>query len=345
MRQSIIWMVGGVAALLWAMALDTWRPGVLPVGALMLVGAIPLLVGVVLAIQDALRPQPRPPLRGMARAVVALGASGAVLALFGFAALSRRHRTPTPVQFVRLRDDRPYGHGELSRAADGAVLYTTVHGLEVAVERSKYDLDVLPNARQLDAADALVDAVRAQAPRFADYDAVQSSGGFRVNATVLGDDEGSEMEHLINPEFMEDSAFIDPERPEALVFRRSGTARPELVGIMFMMPRGVHGEQIGGPLTKWHYHPETFFCMDSIGTPSARRGADGSCPNGMNSGPSSEMMHVWLVNNSYGVFAHMMDGSHLGHEMPSESAPMDHGAHGMTHDAGAKASRDDGGGQ
>lgn len=345
MRQAIVWMIGGVAALLWLLALDTWRPGVLPVGLLAVLCAIPVSIGVALAIGDALNPRPRPPLRGPARLGIVFASGAALLALFGFAALIRRHRTPSPVQFVRLREQMPYGHGELARAADGAVLYTTVHGIEVAVERSQFDLDVLPNARQLQAANALVDAVRASARRFADYDSVQAQGGFRVNATVLGDDEGSEMEHLINPEYLRDSAYVDAARPEALVFRRSGTARPELVGIMFMMPRGMHGPQLGGPLTKWHYHPETFFCMDSIGTPSAKRGGDGSCPDGMNSGPSSEMMHVWLVNNTYGVFAHMMDGAHLAHDMSPGAPAMDHSGHGMTHASDEPPPRESGAGQ
>lgn len=341
MRQAVVWMVGGVAALLWVMALDTWRPGVLPVGVLLLVASIPLALGIVLAIADALRPHSARPMGRVARIGVVFGAGATMLAIVGFVALSRRHRTPTPVQFVRIRDHMPYGHGELGRANDGAVLYTTVHGIEVAVERSQYDLDVLPSAAQLHAAEALVEAVQTSATRFTDYDRVQADGGYHVNATILGDDEGSEMEHLINPTYMTDAAYVDAERPEALVFRRSGSGRPQLVGIMFMMPRGMHGPQVGGPLTKWHYHPETFFCMDSIGTPSARRGADGSCPSGMNSGPSSEMMHVWLVDNSYGVFAHMMDGSHLAHAMPSDAPPMDHGGHGSSHGAESSTPRSD----
>lgn len=340
MRSAVVWMMGGLAAVLWVMALDSWRPGLLPIGALMIAGCIPLAFGVALAVGDVIRPMPRPPLRGVARLGLALGAGATLLAIVGFALLSRRHKTPTPIQFVQLREDMPYGHGELTRDADGTVLYTTVHGVEIAIERSAFDLDVLPNERQLDAASDLIDAVNAAAPRFANYDSVQAGGGFDVNATVLGDDEGSEMEHLINPEYLRDDASVDPARPEALVFRRTGSREPELVGFMFMMPRGMHGPQIAGPLTKWHYHPETFFCMDSIGTPRARRGADGACPDGMNSGPSSEMMHVWLVNNSYGVFAHMMDGSHLARGVPAEHAPMEHGGHARSESDDGPAARE-----
>lgn len=327
LNRSLLLTSVGIALLAWAMTLDTWRPGIIPFGAVATAAVLVIGTGLLLGLMAIAKPGGHP--RAMSpvyRAGLFAAVGAAFLAVAGLGVLSRRHRTPTPLQFVRIREDMPFGHGEVSRDKDGSVLYTTLHGLEVSVERSAFDLDVLPNEEQLHAAYALLGRVRQATPRFTDYDSVQASGGFSVNATILGDDEGADTEHLINPAFMEDSAVLDAERPEALVFRRDGTGKKHLVGFMFMMRRGTRGPQVGGPLTKWHYHPETFFCMDSIGTPRARREANGACPAGMNSGPSAEMMHVWLVPNSYGVFSHMMGGDH-----------MMHGEGGTSHDIGAMA--------
>ncbi|MCL4866725.1 MAG: hypothetical protein KJZ47_12595 [Gemmatimonadales bacterium] len=310
-KTSTLLLWCGLAILLWVLLLDTWRPATFPIGPGAGVALALLAAGMLLALIGVSRGGPSQAAPAWYRVGVTVGVGAIGLALAGFGILAARHRTPTPVQFLRLREQRPFGTGELSRDADGAVLYTTRHGLEISVERSQFDLDVLPSEAQLHAAHELVLGVRAQAPRLADYDSVQSVLGFTINATVLGDDAGAELEHLINPDHIGDGVVLDPERPEALVFRRRDPDKPELVGYMFMMPRGERGPQVGGPLTRWHHHPETFFCMDSLGVPRAPRPEMRGCPAGLNSGPSGEMLHVWLVNNAYGIFSHMMGATTL----------------------------------
>jgi hypothetical protein len=214
---------------------------------------------------------------------------------------------------------------EASRGADGTLELRTVHGVEVSIERTKYNLDVLPSLAQLHAADDLIDNTTENASRFSNYDSVKTTGGFTISNSVLGDDVGSEFEHLINPDNLLDDKTLDPARPEALVFRRGAGDKMSLVGIMYMTKRGEHGPQVAGPLTKWHYHPETAFCMDSVGVPRAKR-VGTECPPGLNHGPSSEMMHVWLVDNTYGTFAHMMGGSSIG-SAPAAARAMDHSHH------------------
>lgn len=304
----------GLALLLWSLALDTWRPGVIPLGGATLLAAVVMGGGVVLAILASLRPTVGvSPRRGW-RAALFLAGGAAFAAIPAFVVLQARNRTPTPLQFVHLREGLPLGHGEVRRAPDNAIEVRTAHGLEVSVERSRYDLDVLPTAPQLDSAHALLVAVNQAAGAFRDYSSTRTQGGFVVSNNELGDDEGAALEHLINPDCLADGRVLDPHCPEALVYRHAGDGSKQLIGFMFMMPRGEHGPQVGGPLTKWHYHPETFFCMDSIGVPRAKLLPSGGCAPGLNRGPSSEMMHVWLVDNTYGVFSHMMGGSHLGHD-------------------------------
>ncbi|MFN2399918.1 MAG: hypothetical protein ABR543_14965 [Gemmatimonadaceae bacterium] len=161
---------------------------------------------------------------------------------------------------------------------------------------------------ELAAAERLVDETTLQAKRFSDYHRVRAAEGFTVSGTEILDKPDADFHHVFNPDYMADGRTLDPSRPESLIFIRSGNTM-ELAGVMFMMPIGTHGPQPGGPLTRWHYHPVVNFCMDSDGLPRVRaeRAERGGCPVGMSNGPTPEMMHVWLVENRYGAFAHHMD--------------------------------------
>jgi hypothetical protein len=68
---------------------------------------------------------------------------------------------------------------------------------------------------------------------------------------------------------------------------------------MFSMPRGVHGPNPGGPITRWHTH--TVCVRNGERGKSPRR--DGSCPPGSRKQQGTEMMHIWLTNDIRGAFA------------------------------------------
>lgn len=324
--RSALLITTGLAGFAWTLALDTWKPGRVPIAWLLLLSVVVLGIGIIDLTLAAARNSV-----GATRnsawvrlGVVAMFGATAVAAV-GFVLLERRGHTPNLIQFVHLREGLPLGHAEVSRAGDGTLEMRTVHGVEVSIERTKYDLDVLPSEAQLHAANELIGSTKRNASRFSDYGRATTSGGFTISNSVLGDDIGSEFEHVINADNLLDGKTLDPERPEALVFRRAAGDKMSLVGIMYMTKRGEHGPQVAGPLTKWHYHPETAFCMDAAGVPRAKRSGK-ECPPGMNHGPSSEMMHVWLVDNTYGTFAHVMGGSAIG-SVPTTPAAMDHSHH------------------
>jgi hypothetical protein len=112
--------------------------------------------------------------------------------------------------------------------------------------------------------------------------------------------------HFANEAFIMDDHILDPERPEYLMYYETPKGR-QLAGFMFVVrtPR-EEGPQIGGPLTKWHYHIwSTPFClkngMMTVGVPE-RNG----CSVGEPSNRSPEMMHVWLVDHPLGRFSGQM---------------------------------------
>lgn len=323
-RRSALLTLTGLAVLLWALVLDTWKTGRVPLRWLALAGVVILAVGLIDLVRVSMRARSAegegsPFLR---LALVAMLATN-LLAVVGFFALDARGYSPSLLQFVQLREGLPYGGAVISRADDGTIEYRIRHGVEVSVERTRYNLDVLPSEEQLHAAHDLLDQTKENAGRFTDY-AAAKGGGFSISTSVLGDDEGAMTEHLVNPDYLQDDKVLDPSRPEALVFQSTPSGGKALVGIMYMTKRGERGPQVGGPLTRWHHHPETLFCMDDVGVPRAKI-ENGACPAGLNKGPSSEMMHVWLVDNAYGAFSHMMGGSSIG--ASNGGADMEHMGH------------------
>lgn len=112
--------------------------------------------------------------------------------------------------------------------------------------------------------------------------------------------------HFANEEFIMDDHILDPERPEYLMYYETPDGR-QLAGFMFVVraPR-EEGSQIGGALTRWHYHVwSTPFClkrgMMTVGLPD-RNG----CSVGEPHHRSPEMMHVWLVDHPLGRFSRQM---------------------------------------
>jgi len=228
-----------------------------------------------------------------------------ILALGGAAAIA------VPPLFLRYYDGPRH-----FRTAEGLWAVAMRHDGEQSIEVSSLPPGAAPTRSQLAAAWELQSRSAAAAAAWQDYDFASTTGGFSVsNAMVLHRPE-ADFYHLFSPANMTDGVVLDPSRPESLVYAHVGSGF-QLVGVMFMARPGEHGTQLGGPLTRWHYHPVVEFCMDSAGVPTveAARGVDGGCPTGQFNGPTPEMLHVWLIDNPRGVFAHQM-------AMPDDHAAM-----------------------
>jgi N,N-dimethylformamidase beta subunit-like protein len=99
--------------------------------------------------------------------------------------------------------------------------------------------------------------------------------------------------------FHSDDAYLDPRRPDTLIYADSPGRPLSLVGVMFSMPRGLEGVSPGGPITRWHWHE---ICTDTV-----KRGTQPlegpTCSRGMKLYGGSEMLHVWFTGDLRSAYA------------------------------------------
>jgi hypothetical protein len=105
--------------------------------------------------------------------------------------------------------------------------------------------------------------------------------------------------HAEHRAFRNDRRNLDTRRPETLIYANVPGRPLVLIGVMFGVPRGVHGPTPGGPITRWHTH--------RVCVRGDRRGltprADGSCPTGTVARQGSEMLHVWFTKDLRSAYA------------------------------------------
>lgn len=96
--------------------------------------------------------------------------------------------------------------------------------------------------------------------------------------------------HYFSPQRYSDGVFLDPKRPEALVYANTWTG-PKLLGILYSMEdEGRPYPDLGGCIVTWHTHP---MCRNAAGV---RHIWEGNCPPGESyDGESEWMLHVWTV--------------------------------------------------
>ncbi|HZN02772.1 MAG TPA: hypothetical protein VFD06_04200 [Candidatus Polarisedimenticolia bacterium] len=156
-----------------------------------------------------------------------------------------------------------------------------------------------PTPEQKKAAEDLVRRCHASAEQHGWHDfAKATADGYKLK---VSDDT-----HYNNVEFLFDDRVLDPDRPEYLMFYDTPKGKV-LTGFMFV-PRSntEEGPQIGGNLTRWHYHTwHKPICMVK-GIYDTGPVVDGTCATGSPSARSPEMLHVWLLDHPQGPFATAM---------------------------------------
>jgi hypothetical protein len=135
-----------------------------------------------------------------------------------------------------------------------------------------------PTSAEVTSADKLVAATSVALRKYDDVNVALKDGfvpiGFEPNGLF----------HYINRSYAQDSAALDPARPESIVYGLGLDRSLTPVGVMYMMSaKGEHGPKPGGCLMTWHTH----------GFPFAKLGEE-----------SVEMVHVWTVPVPGGPFAH-----------------------------------------
>ena len=158
-------------------------------------------------------------------------------------------------------------------------------------------------AEQQARAETLVASTLADLPQFADVTTVGALGFRSIGDAATG------FEHYINPAFIGDDSFLDPNRPESLVYQVDGEARTLVSAMFIAKDMAIDDPQLvdyGGPLMQWHVHDNLCWKLDENGKPvvAGVTDADGACaPGTLNAGGRSPMVHVWIAAHECGPFA------------------------------------------
>lgn len=157
-----------------------------------------------------------------------------------------------------------------------------------------------PTAEQQAAADSLVAAAHEAAERNGWHDFGQATAdGYQV---MEGDTA-----HYANREFLQDGKVLDVDRPEFLMYYDTDSGK-RLAGLMFLVEEHLgEGPQVGGPLTRWHFHIwKQAKCLLHGLLVVGDADENGECAEGVVSHRSPEMMHLWLIDHPDGPFATKM---------------------------------------
>ena len=163
----------------------------------------------------------------------------------------------------------------------------------------QYPTVELASAPERAAAARLLATLRLRAEPWRDPEAAARAGFSTRLARRAPGDTTVHYLHAEHRLFSADRSFLDPLRPEALIYANAPGRPLVLVGLMFSMRRGLAGPTPGGPVTRWHSH--------LVCSRGEKRGlkprADGSCPSGATRRQGSEMLHVWFTGDLRSAFA------------------------------------------
>ncbi|MFC4125483.1 hypothetical protein [Nocardia rhizosphaerae] len=157
-------------------------------------------------------------------------------------------------------------------------------------------------AEQEQRASALIRDTLDKLPAFADVTTVAALGYRSIGDSVTG------YEHYINTSYIRDDGFLDPTRPESLVYRVDGTDRTLVSAMYIAKGKTIDDPELtdyAGPLMQWHVHDNLCWRAGDNGPQVAGvTDAAGNCPpNSINPGSGNPMVHVWIAPHQCGPFA------------------------------------------
>lgn len=142
-------------------------------------------------------------------------------------------------------------------------------------------------------------------PKWADYDKTVAAG-FKS----IGDGPATGEEHLLMYQWVNDDAILDPNKPEALVYKYEtlpdGTPKRTLEAAMFILPDSYTLETAptdGGALMQYHNHQNLCFTVSDTPRVAGITDPDGNCREGLVLGAGNIQIHVWIRANECGPFA------------------------------------------
>lgn len=168
-----------------------------------------------------------------------------------------------------------------------------------AHQLEQYPTVALASSAQRTAAEDLYDAMLAAVVAWRDPRRA-AAAGFRTRRPRRASGNRSVLWfHAEHRRYHSDRVYLDPKRPDTLIYADVPGRPLVLIGVMFSMRRGMRGPNPGGPITRWHWH---LVCADGRGRGLRPRG-DGSCPRGSRLRAGSEMLHVWFTGDLRSAYA------------------------------------------
>jgi hypothetical protein len=185
------------------------------------------------------------------------------------------------------------------------------------------------SAEQQAFAENLVSSTLRDLPQWADTAAADEAGFHSIGDAATG------FEHYIQWDWIDDDVWLDPDRPESLVYRVEPDGSRTLASAMFMLPNSMTLDEVpdwGGALMQWHVHSDLCFDVSDPDVPRVGGLTDGAgeCTAPLVHLGESPMIHVWVVPHECGPFA-ALEGVAAGQVAAGEEHLCDH-AHGSTTD-------------
>jgi hypothetical protein len=148
-------------------------------------------------------------------------------------------------------------------------------------------------------AERLVASTLQDLPQFADVTTIQALGFKSIG------DAGSGFEHYVNSAYLNDDAFLEPKKPESLVYQVDGDKRTLVAAMFADSGRSLTDPELvgwGGPLMQWHVHGDLCWSLAQVVVGVTDEA--GRCPTGsINAGGDIPMVHVWITPHECGPFA------------------------------------------
>ncbi|HEX3089149.1 MAG TPA: hypothetical protein VHQ23_10875, partial [Ilumatobacteraceae bacterium] len=196
-------------------------------------------------------------------------------------------------------ESQPHSH-----AADGASIPLAANWPRPWDPSQPIDVSGVPGVtpEQEARATKLIEGSLKDLPKYADTAAAIADGYASIG------DAGTGSEHYIKLSLIEDDDFLDPEKPESLVYTVNGDQRT-LAGAMYIASTRPTDDPsllaFAGPLMQWHNHGNLCWAPGADGKPQVVgiTDANGNCANGVNTGGGNPMVHVWVTPHPCGVFA------------------------------------------
>ena len=240
---------------------------------------------------------------------------------------------PAVVPVVPVVDEsQPHSH-----TADGTSVALAANWPRPWDPAQPIDVSGVPGvtAEQQARATKLIEDSLKDLPKYADTAAAVADGYASIG------DAGTGSEHYIKLSLIEDNDFLDPEKPESLVYTVKGDHRT-LAGAMYIASARPTDDPsllaFAGPLMQWHNHGNLCWAPGPDGKPRVVgiTDANGNCANGVNTGGGNPMVHVWVTPHPCGVFA-ALEGVGAGQASVPDAQRVDMCNQAHTHTAEAVA--------